>query len=81
MASVYVSDQTFQNFVRQVVALPFLPLTQLDSAVDDLREFEFKQSSSTYEKCCGFRDQLLDYFVNTWISGTVATNSILIVYH
>ena len=52
------------------MALPFLPLTQLDSAVDDLQDFSFDKSSPNYDKIVEFQEQLLNYFVQTWIHGS-----------
>ena len=72
MASLYLSEPTFTSFVRQVVALPFLPLTQLDSAVDELRDFDFNKSSASYDKIVSFKEQLLNYFEQTWIQGSFA---------
>ena len=64
-----MSDKTFRGFVRSTVALAFLPINQLESAIDDLRDVEFDRDSVNFDKMMGFRDSFLDYIEEFWIHG------------
>ena len=64
-----MQDKDFRGFVRSVIALAFLPLNQLEQAIDDLRETEFSRKSVHYEKIATFKDTFLDYIEEVWING------------
>ena len=64
-----MNEKSFRNWVRSVLALAFLPLNQLEAAVDRKREQQFDESSPYYEKMEAFKLHFLDYIEETWISG------------
>ena len=69
MVIVYMSEKEFRDFVRCVIALPFLPLNQIEAAVDDLRAMALGKDSASYEKICIFQEEFLNYIESTWIRG------------
>ena len=64
-----MSDKNFRGFVRSTIALAFLPINQLEAAVDGLRETDFDKDSTEYERMVEFRDRFLDYIEDVWIQG------------
>ena len=64
-----MNDKSFRNWIRSVLALAFLPLNQLEAAVDKKREEEFDKSSPFFDKMEAFKTIFLDYIENTWITG------------
>ena len=69
MVIVYMAEKEFRDFIRAVIALPFLPLNQIEAAVDDLRAMSLGKDSSSFEKICKFQEEFLDYMEATWIRG------------
>ena len=67
-----MTEKDFRRFVRSVVALAFLPLNQLEKAIDELRELVFNKESSDFEKMMQFKESFLDYIEDTWIHGHFA---------
>ena len=67
-----MSDKNFRGFVRSTVALAFLPINQIEAAIDELRDTDFDQKSVNYEKMLQFRDAFLDYIEEVWINGHFA---------
>ena len=65
----YMQDRQFRGFVRSVVALAFLPLNQLEAAVDDLRAVEFDEDSAFHENTTKFKEAFLNYLESTWLYG------------
>lgn len=62
-------EKNFRGFVRSTIALAFLPINQLEAAIDDLRDIEFDKESSDYDKMMEFKDSFLDYVERVWIHG------------
>ena len=60
-------DKKFKYFIRATCALPFLQVNQLESVLDELREYDFDSSSPFYQDACKFRDSYLDYIQDVWI--------------
>lgn len=70
LTSTYVSNMSFQIFVRQLVALPFLPMTELEDALEELKLYRFEQTSpSLLHKLELFRDETCAYFASQWLYG------------
>ena len=69
MVTMYCNEPKFQKFVRCLVAVPFLPLADLERAVSELESFPFDASSSNFQKMEDFKKILLHYFKSTWIEG------------
>ena len=65
-------DKNFRGFVRSTIALAFLPMNQLEAAIDELREVDFNKESAQYDKMMEFRDSILDYMEDVWIHGHFA---------
>ena len=70
MIGAYMSEKSFRNWVRSVLALAFLPLNQLEAAVDRKRSYQFDKSSPHFDKMDNFKKKFLDYIEKTWISGS-----------
>ena len=54
MVNDYIGDSKFKSFVRCVAALPFLPLTELESTVKELKNW--KLASKEQEFFCPVRN-------------------------
>ena len=65
MVNDYIGDSKFKSFVRCVAALPFLPLTELESTVKELKNW--KLASKEQEL---FRDQFMEYIESYWMNGS-----------
>ena len=72
MVVSYMNDKVFRDFIRSVIALPFLPMNQMEAAIDELRELEMDKESDTYEEISQFQQKFLDYVESTWINGSFA---------
>ena len=70
LISAYMHEKVFRNWVRSVLSLAFLPLNQIEAAVDRKREVQFEKTSPYYDKMEGFKNKFLDYIEDTWINGT-----------
>ena len=70
MVVPYMTEKHFRDFIRSVIALAFLPLNQIEAAIDDLRAATFNEESAFYEKMNKFKDEYLDYIEDTWIHGS-----------
>ena len=55
-----------------VIALPFLPINQIEAAIDELRLMDMDKDSEFYEKMSKFQEDLLDYMEGTWVRGNFA---------
>ena len=75
-----MKDKEVKEFVRIIMALPFLPINRLkvvdpetnevqSPILEELKDFTIKQSSPFYQDFQKFRDGLLDYMHQTWIIG------------
>ena len=69
LSIVYLQDKIFRNWVRSVLALPFLPLNRLEAAVKRMREGNFDKSSPNYEEMEKFKHAFIDYIEDVWIYG------------
>ena len=69
MVVSYMNEKCFRDFIRSAIALAFLPLNQIEAAIDDLRTVDFEKDSLCYEKMCAFKTEYLDYIESTWIYG------------
>ena len=69
MVVSYMNEKQFRDFIRSVIALAFLPMNQIEAAVDDLRAVEFDKEITDYDKISAFKDQYLDYIETTWLYG------------
>ena len=65
----YMGNKEFRNFVRSVVALPFLPLNQLEAAIDDLKAIDFDKETASYAQIVKFKEEFLCYVEKVWIYG------------
>ena len=52
MVVPYMKEKEFRDFIRSVIALPFLPINQIESAIDTLRAMEMNKDSEFYDKIC-----------------------------
>ena len=59
VVTAYMADKEFRNFVRSVVPLPFLPLNQLEGAIDELKATEFDKDAVFYMQICKFKESFL----------------------
>ena len=69
MTVIYMQDKGFRNWVRSVLALPFLPLNLLENAVDRLREQQFDKESESYAEMEKFKHEFIKYIEDVWIHG------------
>ena len=67
MIQTYARDKKFKYFIRAACALPFIKVNELEAAIDELREYDFDNSSPYYKDACQFRDSFLDYIEEVWI--------------
>ena len=58
----------FRDFVRSVIALPFLPIDQIEAAINKLRLMDMDMD----EKMSKFQEYLLDYMEGTWVRRSFA---------
>ena len=70
MVVSYMSEKKFRDFIRSVVALAFLPLNQIEAAIDELKAVEFEKDSPAYEQMTKFREEHLEYIESTWLYGS-----------
>ena len=54
----------FRDFVRSVIALPFLPLNQIEAAIDDLNQVEFDR-----DEAIKFKNEFIKYMEDAWLYG------------
>ena len=66
----YIQDKSFKRFIRMVNALPFLPISRLQPALDHLRNYTFTGTSKFFDKISEFHHVFLDYFQATWMDGS-----------
>ena len=52
------------------VALAFLPLIELESTLDELRNWEFDKDSDNLDEMEKFRDVFMDYITKQWVEGS-----------
>ena len=64
-----MADKTFRNWIRSVLALPFLPINRIEAAVDRLREEQFDKSSPFSDKMESFKHEFCDYIEDVWLNG------------
>ena len=64
-----MADKTFRNWIRSVLALPFLPINRIEAAVDRLREEQFDKSSPFSDKMESFKLEFCDYIEDVWLNG------------
>ena len=69
MTVIYMNDKDFRNWVRSVLALPFLPLNRPENAVERLRHQLFDQSSESFLEIEKFKHEFIQYIENVWIHG------------
>ena len=60
--TLYITEKTFNTFFRMLVAIPFLPLVEINDALEDLASFNFNSLHPSLSKMEDFRDKILDYF-------------------
>ena len=60
----YANDSGFRKFVRCIVGLPFLPIKEIQEAVDKLREVELEDTDQI-----NFQKEMLEYIERFWING------------
>ena len=70
MVVSYMSEKKFRDFIRSVVALAFLPLNQIEAAIDELKAVEFEKDSPAYEQMTKLREKHLEYIESTWLYGS-----------
>ena len=78
MVVSYMNEKCFRDFIRSAIALAFLPLNQIEAAIDDLITVDFEKDSLCYEKMCAFKTEYLDYIESTWIYGGLEIEKITI---
>jgi hypothetical protein len=64
-----MDDKTFRNWIRSVLALPFLPINRIEAAVDRLREEQFDKSSPFSDKIENFKREFCEYNEDVRLSG------------
>ena len=52
-----------------MMALPFLPVNRIETAIDKLKDMEFDETSDYFEKTKSSVSELIEYFENTWLHG------------
>ena len=65
----YMCFKEFRDFVRSMIALPFLPLNQIEAAVDDLKVVDFEKESPFYDEAVKFKNSFIKYFEDVWLYG------------
>ena len=65
----YMCCKDFRDFVRSVVALPFLPLNQIEAALDDLKLVSFDKESPYFEESVKFQEKFIQYVEDVWLYG------------
>ena len=65
----YMCFKDFRDFVRSVIALPFLPLNQIEAAIDDLNQVEFDRESPFYDEAIKFKNEFIKYMEDVWLYG------------
>ena len=65
----YMCYKDFRDLVRSVIALPFLPLNQIEAAIDDLNQVEFDKESPFYFEAMKFKRELIKYVEDVWLYG------------
>ena len=63
----YSKDKKFRIFVRSCAALPFLAINEIESAIDVLREWRFKETSPFYDQMVQFVGKFCQYIEDVWI--------------
>ena len=67
MSRAYHYDTEFRQFIRSICGLVFVPLDQLEQAVELLAAVNFKDTSRFYTSIVAFQIQILDYFNRVWM--------------
>ena len=70
MIVLYMHESCFTVFIRCLCALPFLPLSRVEQAFDDLAQFEFPASNKKLMELEKARDELCQYFRSQWMEGS-----------
>ena len=65
-----MAEKEFRNWVRAVISIAFLPLNQMEAAIDRFREKQFESSSPFFKKMESFKEEFLNYMEDTWINGS-----------
>ena len=69
MTLTYIKNKSFSKFVRSVIALPFLPINEIEAAVDELRLYSFPAESPMFKEMKEFQEYFLEYFERAWLHG------------
>ena len=60
--TLYITERSFNTFFRMLVAIPFLPLVEINTALEELAIFSFNPVHPSLSKMEDFRDKILEYF-------------------
>ena len=67
MTRPYHYDKQFRKFVRSICGLVFVPLDQLDRAMELLAGVTFSDQGRFYSSIVDFKAKLLDYMDRVWM--------------
>ena len=54
-----------------MVALPFLPINEVEAGFDSMKEYIFTGNEADVQELNKFRDYFMDYFDNQWLNGDI----------
>ena len=69
MVTTYIADKSFRGFVRAVIALPLLPMSDLLATIDELKAWKFDETALNHDQQIEFQSFFISYLEDVWVNG------------